>query len=183
MLAQGQASSAKRGGLAVVSSGLIFLKKEKKKGSIYIQFHYLTSHIWECWLPYSFANRICCPVWGFLHLTGKKWHQSSLNLHIWNYEWNWIFFLMIKGWFYELSLCIFCLFFSLVSDLFSPLVLQSSYILLAVALCLWCILEIFSFSSWFCPWCFFLPCKSFLFSFNVIKFIDFVFTESGFWVS
>ena len=30
MLAQGQASSAKRGGLAVVSSGLIVLKKEKK---------------------------------------------------------------------------------------------------------------------------------------------------------
>ena len=30
MLAQGQASSAKRGGLAVVSSGLIFLKKKKK---------------------------------------------------------------------------------------------------------------------------------------------------------
>ena len=35
MLAQGQSSSAKRGGLAVdVSSGLIFLKK-KKKGSRY----------------------------------------------------------------------------------------------------------------------------------------------------
>ena len=31
MLAQGQSSSAKRGGLAVVSSGLIFLKREKKK--------------------------------------------------------------------------------------------------------------------------------------------------------
>ena len=31
MLAQGQSSSAKRGGLAVVSSGLIFLKKKKKK--------------------------------------------------------------------------------------------------------------------------------------------------------
>ena len=31
MLAQGQASSAKRGGLAVVSSGLIFLKNKKKK--------------------------------------------------------------------------------------------------------------------------------------------------------
>ena len=31
MLAQGQASSAKRGRLAVVSSGLIFLKKRKKK--------------------------------------------------------------------------------------------------------------------------------------------------------
>ena len=30
MLAQGQSSSAKRGGLAVVSSGLIFLKKIKK---------------------------------------------------------------------------------------------------------------------------------------------------------
>ena len=29
MLAQGQSSSAKRGGLAVVSSGLIFLKKKK----------------------------------------------------------------------------------------------------------------------------------------------------------
>ena len=29
MLAQGQASSAKRGGLAAVSSGLIFLKKKK----------------------------------------------------------------------------------------------------------------------------------------------------------
>ena len=29
MLAQGQSSSAKRGGLAAVSSGLIFLKKEK----------------------------------------------------------------------------------------------------------------------------------------------------------
>ena len=33
MLAQGQSSSAKRGGLAVVSSGLTFLKKKgKKKG-------------------------------------------------------------------------------------------------------------------------------------------------------
>ena len=31
MLAQGQCSSAKRGGLAVVSSGLVFLKKKKKK--------------------------------------------------------------------------------------------------------------------------------------------------------
>ena len=31
MLAQDQASSAKRGGLAVVSSGLIFLKKTKNK--------------------------------------------------------------------------------------------------------------------------------------------------------
>ena len=31
MLAQGQSSSAKRGGLAVVSSRLIFLKKKKKK--------------------------------------------------------------------------------------------------------------------------------------------------------
>src|SRR3712207_6315402 len=31
MLAQGQSSSAKRGGLAVVSSGLIFLKKKKSK--------------------------------------------------------------------------------------------------------------------------------------------------------
>ena len=30
MLAQGQSSSAKRGGLAAVSSGLIFLKKTKK---------------------------------------------------------------------------------------------------------------------------------------------------------
>ena len=30
MLAQGQASSAERGGLAVVTSGLIFLKKKKK---------------------------------------------------------------------------------------------------------------------------------------------------------
>ena len=29
MLAQGQSSSAKRGGLAAVSSGLIFLKKKK----------------------------------------------------------------------------------------------------------------------------------------------------------
>ena len=32
MLAQGQASSAKRGGLAVVSSGLIFLKKKRTPG-------------------------------------------------------------------------------------------------------------------------------------------------------
>ena len=31
MLAQGRSSSAKRGGLAAVSSGLIFLKKNKKK--------------------------------------------------------------------------------------------------------------------------------------------------------
>ena len=31
MLVQGQASSAKRGGLAVVSSGLILLKNKKKK--------------------------------------------------------------------------------------------------------------------------------------------------------
>ena len=30
MLAQGQPSSAKKGGLAAVSSGLIFLKKKKK---------------------------------------------------------------------------------------------------------------------------------------------------------
>ena len=30
MLAQGQSSSAKRGGLAAVSSGLIFLKKKDK---------------------------------------------------------------------------------------------------------------------------------------------------------
>ena len=33
MLAQGQSSSAKRGGLAVVSSGLIFLKKQNKKNN------------------------------------------------------------------------------------------------------------------------------------------------------
>ena len=31
MLAQGQSSSAKRGGLAIVSPGLIFLKKKKEK--------------------------------------------------------------------------------------------------------------------------------------------------------
>ena len=31
MLAQGQSSSAKRGGLAAVSSGLIFLKEKKPK--------------------------------------------------------------------------------------------------------------------------------------------------------
>ena len=31
MLAQGRSSSAKRGGLAVFSSGLIFLKKQKKQ--------------------------------------------------------------------------------------------------------------------------------------------------------
>ena len=31
MLAQGQSSSAKRGGLTAVSSGLIFLKKKKEK--------------------------------------------------------------------------------------------------------------------------------------------------------
>ena len=31
MLAQGQSSSAKRGGLAAVSSGLLFLKKKKKE--------------------------------------------------------------------------------------------------------------------------------------------------------
>ena len=37
MLAQGQASSAKRGGLAVVSSGLIFLKKKKKEIEIETQ--------------------------------------------------------------------------------------------------------------------------------------------------
>ena len=30
MLAQGQSSTAKRGGLAAVSSGLIFLKKKKE---------------------------------------------------------------------------------------------------------------------------------------------------------
>ena len=31
MLAQGQSSSAERGGLAAVSSGLIFLKKQRNK--------------------------------------------------------------------------------------------------------------------------------------------------------
>ena len=45
MLAQGQASSAKRGGLAVVSSGLIFLKKKKKVESVSLdkkpRFNYL----------------------------------------------------------------------------------------------------------------------------------------------
>ena len=34
MLAQGQASSAKRGELAVVSSGLIFLKKKRPKQNL-----------------------------------------------------------------------------------------------------------------------------------------------------
>ena len=34
MLAQGQSSSAKRGGLAVVSSGLIFLRKKKNDEQI-----------------------------------------------------------------------------------------------------------------------------------------------------
>ena len=38
MLVQGQASSAKRGGLAVVRSGLIFLKKKKKEKVTYILF-------------------------------------------------------------------------------------------------------------------------------------------------
>ena len=33
MLAQGQSSSAKRGGLVAVSSGLIFLKKKKERKS------------------------------------------------------------------------------------------------------------------------------------------------------
>ena len=43
MLAQGQASSAKVGGLAVdVSSGLIFLKKESNNNLVY-------SHKKNCW--------------------------------------------------------------------------------------------------------------------------------------
>ena len=42
MLAQGQSSSAKRGGLAAdVSSGIIFLKKKKKKETIFILLIYL----------------------------------------------------------------------------------------------------------------------------------------------
>ena len=44
MLAQGQYSSAKRGRLAVVSSGLIFLKKKK----IYIYTHiYSMIHLYD----------------------------------------------------------------------------------------------------------------------------------------
>ena len=39
MLAQGQSSSAKRGGLAAVSSGLVFLKQQKKGNS-----HLKTGH-------------------------------------------------------------------------------------------------------------------------------------------
>ena len=41
MLAQGQSSSAKRGGLAAdVNSGLIFLKKKRKTFEIYLKFYH-----------------------------------------------------------------------------------------------------------------------------------------------
>ena len=46
MLAQGQSSSAKRGGLAAVSSGLIFLKKKKKKTKIHTS-RILTSSVFQ----------------------------------------------------------------------------------------------------------------------------------------
>ena len=47
MLAQGQSSSAKRGGLTVVSAGLIFLKTKKKAGQL--GFHSLGTIVlhWE----------------------------------------------------------------------------------------------------------------------------------------
>ena len=43
MLAQGQASSAKEGGLAVVSSGLIFLKKKEKERNLLVELRPLVS--------------------------------------------------------------------------------------------------------------------------------------------
>ena len=41
MLAQGQSSSIKRGGLAVVSSGLIFLKKKKTQKNQGKWYHHI----------------------------------------------------------------------------------------------------------------------------------------------
>ena len=46
MLAQGQSSSVKRGGLAAdVSSGLIFLKKEKNQVLVILRFFFHIFHI------------------------------------------------------------------------------------------------------------------------------------------
>ena len=55
MLAQGQSSSAKRGGLAAVSSGLIFLKKQNKTRA-YSNLTFLLCNDYVC--VYVYLNRM-----------------------------------------------------------------------------------------------------------------------------
>ena len=66
MLAQGQPSSAKRGGLAGVSSGLIVLKKKKRKKE---------NSLWLCLL------QVWSHFWGNIILTTKDIHIHMTSFH------------------------------------------------------------------------------------------------------
>ena len=87
MLAQGQSSSAKRGGLAVVSSGLIFLKKKKRKNKQKNNSHIL-------WIGMGYSIKGCASLcnssstweiycnstkllWSFLVLVNCHWYLRN----------------------------------------------------------------------------------------------------------
>ena len=57
MLAQGQPASAKRGGLAVVSSGLIFLKIKKKLGLVLSFLQFLENVFRSCLIQYAVLEK------------------------------------------------------------------------------------------------------------------------------
>ena len=60
MVAQGQASSAKRGGLAVVSSGLILLKKQKEfTFSPSLKLEWIQGYFCKVTPAYLYANILC----------------------------------------------------------------------------------------------------------------------------
>ena len=81
MLAQGQSSSAKRGRLAVVSSGLIFLKKKK---NYLVKLKSMCLHSWVVSNPVAQETERCWPARYFIRALGK-----SLQLGLW--------FFLIKG--------------------------------------------------------------------------------------
>ena len=87
MLAQGQSSSAKRGGLAEVSSGLIFLKKKKKrrkKKEINLKQHIMGKYFEERLKRNAFCipSTVACGLHSFKNLIIKIIHQLMRKLRL-----------------------------------------------------------------------------------------------------
>ena len=75
MLAQGQSSSAKRGGLAAVSSGLIFLKKKKVEmvNFMFCIYYHNKEKKFKCLCPSQFGSYLSLKP----HLTILPVHHSN----------------------------------------------------------------------------------------------------------
>ena len=82
MLAQGQAYSAKRGGLAVVSSGLIFLKKKRNQDLIDVCA--LCAMYALCWCDVLLSrSRLCTELGGKRKEKGFSSHcYSPIQIHL-----------------------------------------------------------------------------------------------------